>query len=896
MFFKNLIRKGLTTFLLGIFMLLLGTIKMTGQGCNSLTITGTGTQCRPGTDIIIYNTEPGVQYSLWSGNPPSTQIGNPILSYGGNINFGPFYGNDLLSVFADNCVPPPPFGPTVASGYTNYQDIEPPFRFTLSLDPNFNGCKGSSNHNMILNGSEFDVTYKLCKNGIPLYGYSQQGSPPNSLTFSSVPFDWGDYSVLAINNPTQCTSMTSSIHPYTADISTPITISPYTDYISYDIPPTYIDCSWYAAQCAASYYIILCTDDQLTNIVRDEYTSNLYVNGFNYNFQACTDYYWGVLGKNGNYFSTYIQANHLRWQPPTPGNLTATTTGCMIATLSWGVTGTCHDNFNVRIATNQAMTNIVKDDFSGGSLSYTATGLCPGTYWWSVQSTYHGTCSGETTVSTSPFTISLEAPTSLNSSLSSCTTGSSPTTTFFWSLSGTCSGSYELIYSESADFDRLVTHYTGIGTLSYTATGLNSGTTYYWKVSNWYGNCSATSTTATITPQNQSWNLNTGWNLISSHITPTSNDLDNVFQDLGCKLLVVENIKYEQWQPSCQYQRKTDFLTWDDGLSYEVYMSTAGTLCMTGTTVPVNTPISLPNSGWYAIAYYPVMQYQAERALSTSLGNKLVLAKNGNGELYWPQFQINSFEGGSGYMVPGKGYQINVLSNCPNLVYPTTFQRVAEYDQPEQAPKPKHLISQLSRTGNNATLLLLAKNLADNDEIGVFNSQDNLIGSAVVFKGQAVMTIWGNDRTVITSEGAKNDENLSVAVFDSKTLKMQRLNISDISEITKNTKLSNISYKTDGIYIVTTNDSSSASKLSISNYPNPFDQSTTIEWFLPEAGIADVSIYNLYGEKVMNIASGEFKAGLHSSEFFNTKLISGCYSLVLNFNSQKISKPIIIDK
>jgi hypothetical protein len=117
-----------------------------------------------------------------------------------------------------------------------------------------------------------------------------------------------------------------------------------------------------------------------------------------------------------------------------------------------------------------------------------------------------------------------------------------------------------------------------------------------------------------------------------------------------------------------------------------------------------------------------------------------------------------------------------------------------------------------------------------------------------------------------------------------------------MDRIKNNSKLSYLSYKTDGIYVVTCNDSCSANKLSISNYPNPFDKTTTIEWFLPEAGFAEVSIYNLYGEKVMNIASNDFKAGLHSSEFYNTKLISGCYSLVLSFGSQTISKPIIIEK
>ncbi|MBN1294515.1 MAG: DPP IV N-terminal domain-containing protein [Candidatus Latescibacteria bacterium] len=49
-----------------------------------------------------------------------------------------------------------------------------------------------------------------------------------------------------------------------------------------------------------------------------------------------------------------------------------------------------------------------------------------------------------------------------------------------------------------------------------------------------------------------------------------------------------------------------------------------------------------------------------------------------------------------------------------------------------------------------------------------------------------------------------------------------------------------------------------------SNFPNPFNPSTTIEFTLPEAGFADLAIYNVMGQKVRELISGQMNQGIHS--------------------------------
>ena len=50
----------------------------------------------------------------------------------------------------------------------------------------------------------------------------------------------------------------------------------------------------------------------------------------------------------------------------------------------------------------------------------------------------------------------------------------------------------------------------------------------------------------------------------------------------------------------------------------------------------------------------------------------------------------------------------------------------------------------------------------------------------------------------------------------------------------------------------------------LNNHPNPFNPSTTIEFTLPESGFATLSIYNISGQKVRDLAAGYMTAGAHS--------------------------------
>ncbi len=50
----------------------------------------------------------------------------------------------------------------------------------------------------------------------------------------------------------------------------------------------------------------------------------------------------------------------------------------------------------------------------------------------------------------------------------------------------------------------------------------------------------------------------------------------------------------------------------------------------------------------------------------------------------------------------------------------------------------------------------------------------------------------------------------------------------------------------------------------LGNYPNPFNPSTTIRFSLPSAGIAELVVYNIAGQKIRELTAGRMEAGTHS--------------------------------
>lgn len=83
---------------------------------------------------------------------------------------------------------------------------------------------------------------------------------------------------------------------------------------------------------------------------------------------------------------------------------------------------------------------------------------------------------------------------------------------------------------------------------------------------------------------------------------------------------------------------------------------------------------------------------------------------------------------------------------------------------------------------------------------------------------------------------------------------------------------------------------------SISNYPNPFNPTTTISYQLPENGFVTIKVFDLLGKEIATLVDGNRTAGYHKVNFDATRLTSGIYIYTINAGKYNQSKKMILMK
>jgi hypothetical protein len=95
---------------------------------------------------------------------------------------------------------------------------------------------------------------------------------------------------------------------------------------------------------------------------------------------------------------------------------------------------------------------------------------------------------------------------------------------------------------------------------------------------------------------------------------------------------------------------------------------------------------------------------------------------------------------------------------------------------------------------------------------------------------------------------------------------------------------------------ISMNASEIPAKYSISNYPNPFNPTTTINYQLPKSGYVTLKIYDILGKEVATLVNENKEAGYYKVNFNASKLSSGIYIYKLTGNNVNISKKMILMK
>jgi hypothetical protein len=80
------------------------------------------------------------------------------------------------------------------------------------------------------------------------------------------------------------------------------------------------------------------------------------------------------------------------------------------------------------------------------------------------------------------------------------------------------------------------------------------------------------------------------------------------------------------------------------------------------------------------------------------------------------------------------------------------------------------------------------------------------------------------------------------------------------------------------------------------NYPNPFNPVTKIRFHLPQQGLVKLNVYNILGERVVQLLNTELSAGKHEVIFSGHNLASGVYfySIDVQDNFFEVKKMVLI--
>ncbi len=376
--------------------------------------------------------------------------------------------------------------------------------------------------------------------------------------------------------------------------------------------------------------------------------------------------------------------------------------------------------------------------------------------------------------------------------------------------------------------------------------------------------------TALEASSGQAIDLVTGWNFVSTYINPDDADISVSMAPIADNIFLAKDEDGSVYWPNFNINNIGDLTI---GKAYKVKMDDAATWNVIGNIVdPTDYDLTL-ETGWSYLGYLRTHDALISSALS-SISANIFLVKDGEGNVYWPQFNINNI----GNMEAGQGYQIN-MNNVDTLTYAANTvnlasAKVLSNTQPE-------FYSSIAKTGSNMTVAIPATIIdglaEEGDEIAAFNSNGQLIGSAVYTASNIALTIWGDDSSTEEVENIATGEIFQLRLWSS----------SEEKEFTLDYDLnSDIEYKKDGVAIINAlRKVTIAETINFSIYPNPVNNMVNVDVYSQEESSMTISIYNQLGVKVIQLEDSKLEEGQNVIQLDMTNLHNGLYHIILTDQS-----------
>jgi hypothetical protein len=103
-------------------------------------------------------------------------------------------------------------------------------------------------------------------------------------------------------------------------------------------------------------------------------------------------------------------------------------------------------------------------------------------------------------------------------------------------------------------------------------------------------------------------------------------------------------------------------------------------------------------------------------------------------------------------------------------------------------------------------------------------------------------------------------------------------------------------YTGSGTYVADNKDDRPEGYELSQNFPNPFNPSTTISYFLPMEEYVTIKVYNITGQEVETLVSGRISSGQHQVNWTARNLASGVYLCRMQAGKYSYTKKLVYQK
>jgi hypothetical protein len=671
------------------------------------------------------------------------------------------------------------------------------------------------------------------------------------------------------------------------------------------------------ADLADGYVFQAAKDASFTNIVFEESTST---NSLDYSYlNRKTKYYWRVKPQVGSEYGDWSAVWNFtteEFNGPTlnsPANNTVDFEPPF--ELKWGSNSEATKGYDIQISQNYNFTVIDYEILNNSSASYTATDINRGTkYYWRVRNDNDYESSAWSTIWS--FTTSIyDVPTDWNPTVTAYShsvripASINPKIVGRNLRKGDVIGAFYKDGSETkccgyVKWDEITTYIVIYGDdpattpkegylendlLEYKLFDCLTNNTYDAKVKYASGpevfTIDGNSVLSELYTEvvKQTLDLSKGWNIISTNLNLSDNDIPDVWNGYSKNLVIMKNVSGSFYIPGKIDQIKK----WNNKLGYLVYMSSADNLTVTGTNIqPDTTDISLAN-GWAIVSYLRNSEMDAPTALTTIKDN-LVIAKDNTGKFYLPATGTNTI----GNLKMGQGYKL-YMKTSDVLTYPANGSGKRNLDN-TITKMPSRLIPEVESTGNNSSLVI-SIDAPDDSEIGIYNGNVVLVGSGVVENGFAAINILGDDEMTEEVDGALQNEVLYAKILLAKDNEPIDITTQAIVSLIDGAKYDNLIYKKDEVLSANSKTNTqivNGNELSV--YPNPSEKNIFIDLKTDSNNEpVKIEIYTENGKLVSTIFEKLDGNGNLKLEYKTANIAAGVYLIKIEFNKTILNNKFI---